>query len=69
MAERELDLNFGKTIIVYCKHAASAAATMRTKATAIVVSATDDSVRAFSGGKTVFQIDPDVVHDHMRMEE
>lgn len=51
------------------RHAAAAAATMRTKATAIVVSATDGNVRAFSGGKMVLQIDPDVARGHISMNE
>jgi len=49
------------------RHAAAAAATMRTAATAVVVSATDGNVRAFSGGKMVLQIDPDVALGHIRM--
>ncbi|UCF94822.1 MAG: diadenylate cyclase [Desulfobacterales bacterium] len=49
------------------RHAAAAAATRRTTATAIVVSATDGNVRAFSGGKMVLQIDPDVAHGHIGM--
>jgi diadenylate cyclase len=51
------------------RHAAAAAVTMRTTATAIVVSATDGNVRAFSGGKMVLQMDPDVAHGHIRMNE
>jgi diadenylate cyclase len=47
------------------RHAAAAAVTMRTMATAIVVSATDGNVRAFSAGKMVLQIDPDVAHGHI----
>ena len=42
------------------RHIAAAAATARSNATAIVVSATDGLVRAFSGGKLVLQMDPDV---------
>jgi len=49
------------------RHAAAAAATMHTMATAIVVSATDGNVRAFSGGKMVLQIDPDVALGHISM--
>ncbi len=49
------------------RHAAAAAVTMRTMATAIVVSATDGNVRAFSGGKMVLQIDPDIAQGHIRM--
>ena len=51
------------------RHAAAAAVTMRSKATAIVVSATDGNVRAFSGGRMVLQIDPDVSHGHISMSE
>ena len=51
------------------RHAAAAAVTMRSKATAIVVSATDGNVRAFSGGRMVLQIDPDVSHGHISMDE
>ena len=50
------------------RHAAAAAVTMRSKATAIVVSATDGNVRAFSGGRMVLQIDPDVSHAHISMD-
>ena len=42
------------------RHAAAAAVTARTRATAVVVSATDGNVRVFSGGKLVMQLDPDV---------
>lgn len=42
------------------RHFAAASATMRTDATAVVVSATDGNVRAFSRGTMVLQIDPDV---------
>lgn len=45
------------------RHAAAAAVTKRTAATAIVVSATDGNVRAFSGGRLVLQIDPDMAHN------
>jgi DNA integrity scanning protein DisA with diadenylate cyclase activity len=51
------------------RHAAAALVTMRTKATAVVVSATDGNVRAFSGGKLVLKIDPDVSYGHMSMSE
>lgn len=44
------------------RHTAAAAVTMRTHATAIVVSATDGNVRVFSNGKLVMQLDPDVPH-------
>ncbi len=42
------------------RHIAAAATTARSHATAIVVSATDGFVRAFSGGKLVLQMDPEV---------
>lgn len=45
------------------RHLAAAAVTKRTSATAVVVSATDGNVRAFSGGKMVLQLDPDVPYD------
>lgn len=51
------------------RHAAAAAASMRTAATAIVVSATDGNVRAFSGGKMVLQIDPEVAYRHIGMKD
>lgn len=42
------------------RHVAAAAVTKRTASTAIVVSATDGNVRAFSGGTLVLHIDPEV---------
>jgi DNA integrity scanning protein DisA with diadenylate cyclase activity len=42
------------------RHVAAAAVTMRTDATAVVVSSTDGNVRAFSHGAMVLQLDPDV---------
>lgn len=54
--EIELPSGFG------ARHTAAAAVTKRTAATAVVVSATDGNVRAFSDGKMVLQIDPDVEH-------
>jgi diadenylate cyclase len=51
------------------RHFAAAAVTKRTAATAVVVSATDGNVRAFSGGKMVLQMDPDVAHGHISMNE
>lgn len=45
------------------RHLAAAAVTKRTAATAIVVSATDGNVRAFSGGTMVLQLDPNVPFD------
>ena len=41
------------------RHVAAAAATKRTLATAVVVSATDSYVRVFSGGALVLQMDPE----------
>jgi DNA integrity scanning protein DisA with diadenylate cyclase activity len=51
------------------RHAAAAAVTMRTASTAIIVSATDGQVRAFSGGKLVLQVDPVIAHRHISMNE
>ena len=45
------------------RHLAAAAVTKRTAATAIVISATDGSVRVFSGGTMVLQLDPNVPFD------
>jgi len=45
------------------RHLAAAAVTKRTAATAVVVSATDGFVRAFSGGAMVLQLDPNVPYD------
>jgi diadenylate cyclase len=42
------------------RHTAAAAITAHTKATAVVVSATDGIVRAFSQGRLMLQLDPDV---------
>ena len=50
------------------RHLAAAAVTKRTAATAIVVSATDGNVRAFSGGAMVLQLDPNVLYD-LRIED
>jgi DNA integrity scanning protein DisA with diadenylate cyclase activity len=51
------------------RHATAAAVTMRTTATAVVVSATDGNVRWFSGGKMILKIDPDIANDHTSMNE
>jgi DNA integrity scanning protein DisA with diadenylate cyclase activity len=51
------------------RHAAAAAVTMRTAATAIIVSATDGQIRAFSGGRLVLQIDPEIACGHISMNE
>ena len=47
----------------------AAAVTKRTAATAIVVSATDGNIRIFSGGKLVLQIDPNVAHRPITLDE
>jgi DNA integrity scanning protein DisA with diadenylate cyclase activity len=52
--EVELPIGLG------ARHAAAAAATKHTTATAVVVSATDGNIRVFSGGKMVLQMDPEV---------
>jgi DNA integrity scanning protein DisA with diadenylate cyclase activity len=44
------------------RHAVAAAVTRRTASTAIVVSATDGTVRAFSGGQIILHIDPELAH-------
>jgi len=51
------------------RHFAAAAVTKRTAATAVVVSATDGNVRAFSDGKMVLQIDPDVPYGPIFRDE
>jgi DNA integrity scanning protein DisA with diadenylate cyclase activity len=51
------------------RHAAAAPVTMRMAATAIIVSATHGQVRAFSGGKLVLQIDPEIAQGHISMNE
>ena len=50
------------------RHYAAAAVTMRTDATAVVVSSTDGNVRAFSHGTMVLQIDPDVPYGPISTE-
>jgi DNA integrity scanning protein DisA with diadenylate cyclase activity len=50
------------------RHTAAAAVTARTRATAIVVSATDANVRIFSDGKLVMQLDPEVPHGPIAIE-
>ena len=54
--ENEVDLPSG----LGARHTAAAAITARTYATAITISAGDGHVRAFSGGKLVMQMDPEV---------
>jgi DNA integrity scanning protein DisA with diadenylate cyclase activity len=51
------------------RHTAAAAVTMRTDATAVVVSATDGNIRAFSHGAMVLQIDPDVPYGPLIEDE
>jgi DNA integrity scanning protein DisA with diadenylate cyclase activity len=51
------------------RHVAAAAVTARTRATAIVVSATDGNVRVFSDGKMVMQLDPEVPHGPIAIEQ
>ena len=63
--ESELHLPAG----LGARHAAAAAVTARTGATAIVVSATDGNVRIFSYGKLVMQLDPDVPHGPISSEQ
>ena len=64
-AEAQVDLPAG----LGARHVAAAAVTKRTMATAIVVSATDGNVRIFSGGKMVLQIDPNVAHGPITLDE
>jgi DNA integrity scanning protein DisA with diadenylate cyclase activity len=51
------------------RHLAAAAVTARTAATAIVVSATDGNVRAFSHGRLALQMDPDVPYGPITLDE
>jgi len=60
----DLDLPAG----LGARHTAAAAVTAYTSATAVVVSATDGNVRAFSGGRMVLQMDPDVPYGPVRHE-
>jgi DNA integrity scanning protein DisA with diadenylate cyclase activity len=52
----EIDLPAG----LGARHTAAAAVTKRTAATAVVVSATDGRVRAYSRGRLVLKMDPDI---------
>jgi DNA integrity scanning protein DisA with diadenylate cyclase activity len=61
----EIDLPVG----LGARHAAAAAVTARTAATAIVVSATDGNVRVFSEGRIVLQMDPDIEHSPISTDE
>jgi len=51
------------------RHLAAAATTASTASTAIVVSATDGNVRAFTDGQLVLQMDPDVPYGLTRHDE
>lgn len=51
------------------RHTAAAAVTACTTATAVVVSATDGNVRAFSDGRMVLQMDPDVPYGPVMFNE
>ena len=50
------------------RHIAASGVTARTRATAIVVSATDGNIRIFAKGKMVMQLDPDVPHGPVELE-
>lgn len=50
------------------RHFAAAAVTKYTTSTAVVVSATDGNVRAFSGGNMVLHIDPDIPYGPITKE-
>jgi len=50
------------------RHLAAAAVTKRTASTAVVVSATDGNVRAFSGGSMVLHIDSEVPYGPITTE-
>ena len=64
-AEAQINLPAG----LGARHVSAAAVTKRTAATAVVVSATDGNVRIFSGGKMVLQIDPNVAHGPITLNE
>ncbi len=51
------------------RHAAAAAVTMRTVATAIVISATDGNIRVFSEGRMVLQMDPDIGYGPINLDK
>lgn len=61
----EADLSTG----LGARHAAAAAVTSRTTATAVVVSATDGNIRVFSDGTMVLQMDPEVAHSPITLDE
>ena len=63
-ADVEIELPAG----LGARHAAAAAVTKRTTATAVVVSATDGNLRTFSGGKMVLQMDPEVAYGPVAIE-
>lgn len=51
------------------RHTSAAAVTKLTDATAAVISATDGKVRVFSGGSIVLQMDPDIEHGPISVDE
>ncbi len=51
------------------RHLAAAAVTASTGATAVVVSATDGNIRAFSNGQLVLQMDPDVPYGPVMQDD
>jgi DNA integrity scanning protein DisA with diadenylate cyclase activity len=63
--EHELNIPAG----LGARHMVAAAVTARSRATAIVVSATDGNVRVFSHGRLVMQLDPDVPYDPISIVE
>jgi diadenylate cyclase len=63
------EVNVELPIGLGARHAAAAAATARSAATGIVVSATDGNVRVFSHGRMVLRIDPAVEHGPVSMGE
>jgi DNA integrity scanning protein DisA with diadenylate cyclase activity len=67
LAVSEIDVEL--PIGLGARHAAAAAATARTAATGVVVSATDGNVRVFSGGRMVLRMDPDIEHGPIHMGE
>lgn len=63
------EVNVELPIGLGARHVAAAAATARTAATGVVVSATDGTVRVFSGGRMVLRMDPDIEHGPIHMGE
>ena len=64
-AEADVELPVG----LGARHVAAAAATLRTAATAIVVSAGDGNLRVFSGGRMVLRMDPEIEHGPVHVGE